>query len=100
MPTWEIKGLELEESVLKFLDGMFADHGVYVFMGLALLLIALLAWVLNGGLRRKSLRDEPLPHATPVIGVHIPIGRPASPPEPFDPFPPSQNPPDCDRDED
>ena len=99
MPSWEIKGLGLEQSVLKFLDGVISDYGVYIFVGFAFLLIPVLAWVLSGGLRQKLLKDKPIPHVTATIGVQIPIGRPTPPPEPFDPFPPLRDPPDYDRDD-
>lgn len=98
MASWEIKALELEQSFLKFLDGVIADHGVYIFMGLVFVLIPVLAWVLGGGLRRKLPKGNPAPYVVPVIGVQIPIGRSVPPPEPFNPFPPPRDPPDCDCD--
>ena len=39
MQPWQIKALELEQSVLKFLDGVISDYGVYILMGLVFLLI-------------------------------------------------------------
>ena len=39
MQPMQIKALELEQSVFKFLDGVIADYGVYIFMGLVFLLI-------------------------------------------------------------
>ena len=88
MQPWQIKALELEQSVLNFLDRVLANYGLYIFMGLVFLLVPILAWVLSGGLRRKLLKSKPVPDVTAVIGVQIPIGRPTPPPEPFDPFPP------------
>lgn len=99
MQPLEIKVLELEQSALKFLDGIIADYGVYIFTGLVFVLIPLLVWVLGGGLRRKLVKGEPVPYVTSVVGVQIPIGRPTPPPDRFDPFPPLQDPPDCDCDE-
>ena len=99
MQSLQIKALELEQSVLKFLDGVIADYGLYIFMGLAFLLIPILAWVLSGGLRRTLLKGKPMPHVTAVIGVQIPIGRPTPPLEPFIPFPPLHDPTDCGHDE-
>jgi hypothetical protein len=93
MQPIQIKALELEQSVFKFLDGVISDYGVYIFKVLVFLLIPFLAWVLSGGLRRKQLKGKPIPHVTAAIGVQIKIGRPTPPPEPFDPFPP-----DCDHD--
>ena len=99
MQPMQIKALELEQSVLKFLDGVIADYGLYIFMGLVFLLIPILVWVLSGGMRRTLLKGKPMPHVTAVIGVQIPIGRPMPPPEPFDPFPPLHYPPDCGHDD-
>ena len=99
MQPMQIKVLELEQSVFKFLDGVIADYGVYIFMGLVFLLIPFLAWVLSGGLRRKQLNGKPTPHVTAAMGVQIKIGRPTPPPEPFDPFPPLRDPPCCDNDD-
>lgn len=99
MQPMQIKALELEQSIFKFLDGVIADYGVYIFMGLVFLLIPFLAWVLSGGLRRKQLNGKPTPHVTAAIGVQIKIGRPPPPPDPFDPFPPLRDPPDCGHDE-
>jgi hypothetical protein len=58
MQPMQIKALELEQSVLKFLDGVISDYGVYIFMGLVFLLIPFLAWGLSGGLRRKQLKGN------------------------------------------
>ena len=88
MPPMQIKALELEQSVLKFLGEVIADYGDYIFMGLVFLLIPFLAWVLSGGLRRKQLKGKPIPHVTAGMGVQIKIGRQAPPPELFDPFSP------------
>jgi len=75
---------------LKFFDKVFADYGLYIFIGLVFLLIPILAWVLSGGLRRRLLKDKPMSRGTAAIGVQIPIGRPMPPPELFDPFPPDR----------
>src|ERR1035438_9623451 len=99
MQPMQIKALELEQSVFKFLDGVIADYGVYIFMGLVFLLIPFLAWVLSGGLRRKQFKGKPIPHVTAAIGVQIKIGRPTPPPEPFDTFPPSREPSCNDHDD-
>jgi hypothetical protein len=93
MQSWQIKALELEASGLKHLDGFIHEHALGFFIAAIYLLLALLAWVLSGGLRRTLLKGKPMPHVTAVIGVQIPIGRPTPPPETFDPFPP-----DCGHD--
>ena len=99
MQPMQIRALELEQSVLKFLDGVVADDGVYIFMGLVFLLIPFLAWVLSGGLRRKLSEGKPMSHVIAAIGVQMTIGRPTPPPEPFEPFQPLRDPPDCDHDD-
>ena len=57
------------------------------------LLLALLAWVLSGALRRKGGKSTH--HVRPAIIIHLP----KSPPPPPDPFPPCREPPCCDCDD-
>ena len=97
MPTWETKALEWEMSALKHLDGFIDEHALFFLVGAIYLLLALLVWVLSGGLRRKLWKGKPIPQVRPVIVVHM--GRPPPPPEPFVAFPPYQEPPDCDCDD-
>jgi hypothetical protein len=92
----QAKIFELEQRVFDFLDGIIRDHGDYLFMGLVFLLIPLSIWVLSGGLRRKLLKGRPMPSARPTIIIHQSDGRPAPQAESFNPFPPYQEPPDCD----
>ena len=68
MQTWQIKALELEALVLKFLDGVIADDGVYVYLVFVWLSLLALAWVLSGGLRRKFPNQ---PHVRAGIGIII-----------------------------
>jgi hypothetical protein len=95
MEPMQIKALELEQSMLKFLDGIISDYGLCIYMGLVVVLIPFLAWVLSGGLRRKLFKGKRVPHVMAVIGVQISIGRPTPTLETFDPFPPLRDPPDC-----
>ncbi len=96
MSTHPVQALD---PVFSFLDGMIEDFGLYLFMGFAYSVIPLLVWVLCGGLRRKLLKGEQLPHVPPVIVIHIPIGRPTPPPEPFNLFSPLCEPPNDDPDD-
>jgi hypothetical protein len=85
--------------VFDFLDGLLRDYGDILFMVFTYAAIPFLIWVLCGGLRRKLLKGKPIPHVPPGIVLHIPIGRPTPPPEPFNPFPPYHEPPGCDHDD-
>jgi hypothetical protein len=74
MQPWQIKALELESSALKSLDGFVHEHALYFLIGAIYLLLALLAWVLSGGLRRKFPNQ---PHVRAGIGIII---QPHTPP--------------------
>ena len=76
MQPWQIKALELEGSALKHLDGFVHEHALYFLIGAIYLLLALLAWVLSGGLRRKFPNQ---PHVSAGIGIII---QPHTPPPP------------------
>ena len=94
MQPWQIKALELEVSVLKGIDGFIHEHALYVLMGAIYLLMALLIWVLGGGLRPKGGR--PQSHVQPAIIIQLPGTPPPPPEETFDPFPPPHQRPDYD----
>lgn len=94
-----MKGIERLQPVFEYLDGLIRDHGDTLFMVFTYAAVPFLIWVLCGGLRRKLLKGKPMPHVPPVIVIHIPVGRPTPPPEPFNPFPPYQEPPGCDHDD-
>jgi hypothetical protein len=82
MQPWQIKALELEASGFKHLDGFIREHALFFLVGTIYLLLALLAWVLSGALRRKGGKSTHL--VRPAIIIHLP----KSPPPPPDPFPP------------
>ena len=81
MQPWQIKALKLEMSALNHLDEFTHEHALCFLIGVICLLLALLAWVLSGALRRKG--GKSMSHIRPAIffGVH----RPPSPPETLDP---------------
>ena len=83
MQPWQIKGLELEASGLKQLDGFIHDHELYFLIAVIYLLLALLAWVLSGALRRKGGKSTH--HVRPAIFIDL-TGRPPTPPDTFDPL--------------
>jgi hypothetical protein len=85
MQSWQIKALEMEASGLKHLDGFIHEHALYFLIGAIYLLLALLAWVLSGGLRRKG--GKSISHIRPIVFIPLP-GPPPPPPDTFDPFPP------------
>jgi hypothetical protein len=98
--TMQAKVIELEQKVFGFLGGIIRDHGDYLFMVLVFLLIPLGIWVLSGGLRRKLLKGRPMPSARPTIIIQHTDGRPSPHAESFNSFPPYQEPPDCNCDDD
>lgn len=91
--------VQLLDPVFDYLDGLIQDNGDILFMLFTYAAIPFLAWVSCGGLRRKLLKGKPMPHIPPVIVIHIPIGRPTPPPEPFNLFSPHCEPPDGDPDD-
>ena len=94
MQPWQIKALELEEAALEHLDGFVRDHALFFFIGIIYLLLALLAWLLSGALRRNGNSTY---HVRPTIVIH----QMQSPPsEPFEQFPPLRDLPEYDHDED
>ncbi len=85
MQSWQIKALELEASALDRLDGFIRDHALVFFIAAIYLLLALLVWVLVGGLRRKP--GNPRPYVLPVIVIRVDSPPPPPLEPPFDPFP-------------
>jgi hypothetical protein len=96
MQPWQIKALKLEVLALDHLDGFIHEHALGFFIGAIYLLLALLAWVLSGGLRRKGGKSAL--HVRLGLFIHLP-GPPPPPPE-FDPFPPPHHSVHCDYDDD
>jgi hypothetical protein len=88
MQSWQIKALELEASGLKHLDGFIHEHALYFLIGAIYFLLALLAWVLSGALRRKE--GKLMSYVRPAIVIRL-SGSPP-PPDTFDPFPPPHHP--------
>jgi hypothetical protein len=97
MQPWQIKALELEMMAFNRLDGFIREHVLYFLIGAIYLLLALLALVLCGALRRKS--GPSTHHVRPVIFIELP-GTPPPPAEPpFDPFSPMREPEYYDHDD-
>jgi hypothetical protein len=83
MQPWQIKALELETSVLKHLDGFIHEHALYFFVVAIYLLLALLAWVLSGALRRKGGKSAL--HVRPGLFIRL-SGPPPPPSDTFNPL--------------
>jgi hypothetical protein len=96
MQDWQIKALELEATALKYADGFVHEHALWFLIGVIYLLLALLAWILSGGLRCRD--GKSMSRVRPAIVFHLP-GPPPPPADTFDPFPTLRELPDCDRDD-
>lgn len=72
-----ITGAEILQPVLKFLDGLIAEHGHLLYMGLVYVSIPLVAWILSGGLRRRNAVRPP--HIRVIVIHHSP--PPPPPPD-------------------
>lgn len=70
--------------VFKFLDRLIAEHGHLLYMALVSAALPLIAWILSGGLRRKSSRRETAAIILPIIVIRPPMTPPPLPP----PLPP------------
>ncbi|MCI0539261.1 MAG: hypothetical protein L0Y58_12335 [Verrucomicrobia subdivision 3 bacterium] len=66
--------------VYKFLDRMIAEHGHILYMALVYAVLPLIAWILSGGLRRKSSRREITATLLPIIVIRPPVLSPPLPP--------------------
>lgn len=59
---------EVLKPVFDFLDAAIEDYGVYLFLVLVWVSVAVLAWIFSGGLRRKFPGQ---PHIRAGIGIVI-----------------------------
>ena len=68
------------DPVFRFLNGVIAEYGDYLFLAFVWLSLLVLAWVFSGGLRRKFPNQ---PHVCPSLGIVIQPHTPPSPPPPI-----------------
>lgn len=70
---------ELLNPVFNFLDALISDYGVYLYLVFVWLSLAVIAWVLSGGLRR---RRPPGNSVTVNFGIIFTTRPPNQPPPP------------------
>ena len=73
-----IDGATFIAPVLKWLDRLIREYGLFGFMAFGYAAPFLIAWVLSGGLRRKHRVQPPARH-TWIVWINRP---PPTPPEP------------------
>ena len=66
--------------VFNFLDALISDYGVYLYLVFVRLSLAVIAWVLGGGLRRKRPQGN---SAMIISGIIITTRPPMHQPPPF-----------------
>jgi len=91
MNTHPVQALD---PVFDYLDNLIRKQGDILFLGFAHVAMAVVVWVLCGGLRRRA-KAQPELNAPPVVFICLP-GRP---PQPFDPFSPRYEPSRFDDDD-
>ncbi len=71
---------ELMEPVFRFLDGLIANYGLYLYLVMVWASPFVIVWILKGGLRRKSSRRDS-GTVVPIIIIQPPVRPPPlSPP--------------------
>ncbi len=71
--------VQMLAPVYKFLDSLIAEHGHHLYMALVYAALPLIAWILSGGLRRKTTRRETGTSILPIIVVRPPVTPPPLP---------------------
>ncbi|HEY5043495.1 MAG TPA: hypothetical protein VIK53_16000 [Verrucomicrobiae bacterium] len=66
--------------VFNALDALISDYGVYLYLVFVWLSLAVIAWVLSGGLRRKRPQGN---SATIIPGIIFSLRPPIQPPSPI-----------------
>jgi len=72
----EVEFLKTLPRFFNVLDGLIADYGVYLYLVLVWLALAVVAWIINGGLRKRMKQN-----ATRIIPVVIVMAQPPRQPE-------------------
>ena len=72
--------VQMLAPVYKFLDTLIAEHGHHLYMALVYAALPLIAWILSGGLRRKSSRRETAVTILPILVIRPPVLPPPLPP--------------------
>ena len=71
---------DLLNPIFNFLDALIQNDGVYLYLVFVWLSLAVIGWVLSGGLRRKSSSGN---SSTVVPGIIITMQPPTQSPQPI-----------------
>ena len=73
----EVQFLKMLPRFFNVLDGLIADYGVYLYLVLVWLALAVVAWIINGGLRKRLKQN-----AAQTVPIVIIMAQPPRQPEP------------------
>ena len=73
----EVELLKLLPPIFNALDRLIENYGVYLYLVFVWLALAVIAWIISGGLRRRMKRN-----AATVIPAVIIVAQPPRQPEP------------------
>jgi len=79
-PAMILNPADVLNPVFNALDALISDYGVYCYLVFVWLSVAVIAWVLSGGLRRKRSQGN---SATVIPGIIITMQAPIQPPPPI-----------------
>src|ERR1035438_3776489 len=79
-PAMNLNSATVLNPIFNALDALISDYGFYCYLVFVWLSLAVIVWILSGGLRRKRPHDN---SATVIHGIIIAIQPPLQSPPPI-----------------